>query len=581
VNAAVLLLDTAARVTALVGLALGVVRLLRRQSAAVRHWVLAVALTCAAALPLLPIVIPAWQRIPVTGGWLATIGAAPSARSLAAEAAPSNESSGPPSLTPATAHRADAAERPASLAMLGWMLTLSWITGLALGLCVLLAGWLRLVWLAARSRPLAHGRWVALSAEMIAELGLRRPVRLLETDHPALLLTWGLVRPKILLPRGARTWPDELCRIVLAHELAHIRRNDWIVQLLAESVRYANWFNPIVWIAATRLRQESEQACDDAVLESGVSGSLYAAHLLNLARAARTASRSWLPAPAMAHYSSLERRIAAMLDDRISRNSMHPVVRVAAIGPLLALTVLLAGVTVFAQSFATLSGSIIDPTNRVLTDTTLVLTNVQTRAKYEVHSDSTGRFEFVGLPAGQYNLEAIRPGFATFKGELTISGQRLQKDIALQVGSIQETLTVRARNPARAIRNQQGASAAPPSPPLPSTTPLARPGRLRSAADNCTPTAAGGNLVPPKKLVDVKPIYPDELAQARVEGVVVLDTHIQPDGTVGEVAVTSSTHPALDAAAIDAVRQWVFTSTLLNCEPIEVKMNVNVAFRAQ
>ena len=78
-----------------------------------------------------------------------------------------------------------------------------------------------------------------------------------------------------------------------------------------------------------------------------------------------------------------------------------------------------------AARFATLSGSVLDQTNRVITNTTLVLTNAQTRAKYEVHSDSTGRFEFVGLPAGGYELEATRPGFAHFKWELIVSGERV------------------------------------------------------------------------------------------------------------------------------------------------------------
>jgi hypothetical protein len=54
-------------------------------------------------------------------------------------------------------------------------------------------------------------------------------------------------------------WPDERVHVVLCHELAHIRRHDWLVQIGAEAVRTVLWFNPLIWIACTRLRRESEQ----------------------------------------------------------------------------------------------------------------------------------------------------------------------------------------------------------------------------------------------------------------------------------------------------------------------------------
>ena len=98
--------------------------------------------------------------------------------------------------------------------------------------------------------------------------GLRRHVALLQTHASDLLATWGLLRPSVLLPAHAREWSDDRIRIVLCHELAHIRRNDWFVQIAAEALRSLFWFNPLIWIACTRLRRESEQACDDVVLDS-------------------------------------------------------------------------------------------------------------------------------------------------------------------------------------------------------------------------------------------------------------------------------------------------------------------------
>jgi TonB family protein len=575
-----LMLDWTAKVTVIVVLALGAVALLRRQPAAVRHWVLAVALGCAAALPALLFVVPAWT---LAGDW--SPGHAAVTPGASADPSSSDDAAGvrrlPERDDAAASARSGSGFPLAESRIVGQWLVPLWFAGFALGCGVLLSGLVRLAWLAAHSRPVTEGGCLTLSTEMRQTLGLHRTVQLLETDHPALLFTWGLMRPKILLPRTARDWPDDLCRIVLAHEFAHIRRHDWSTQLLAELLRYACWFNPVIWLATTRLRQESEQSCDDAVIGSGVAGSDYAAQLLRLARAARTASPAWLPAPAMARPSSLERRIAAMLDHDVRRGSIPRATRAAIAGSLILLTMLLSGLAVFAQTFATLSGSVIDPTNRVLGNTTLLLTNAQTLAKYEVRSDSTGRFEFVGLPAGQYTLEAARPGFASLRMDLTISGQRLQKDLALQVGSLQETITVTPRRaPQPTGPSPRAVVPPPPPPPPPPSAPTARPPASHRAA-NCTPTAEGGNLVPPTKTFDKKPNYPDELVQAGVGGVVTLDARIQPEGRVGEVNVTTSADPALDAAAVEAIRQWQFTPTLLNCEAIEVKMAVHVTFRTQ
>ena len=157
-------------------------------------------------------------------------------------------------------------------------------------------------------------------AELSEHFGLRTPVTLLQSDRPALLVTWGLFAPKVMLPVDAASWDDDRIRVVLAHELAHVRRHDWIIQIGSELVRIANWFNPLVWLAASRLRLESERACDDAVVNLGVSGREYAEHLLDLARQFGRARHGPFPAVAIVpRPSNLERRVTAMLNARLSR----------------------------------------------------------------------------------------------------------------------------------------------------------------------------------------------------------------------------------------------------------------------
>jgi protein TonB len=88
----------------------------------------------------------------------------------------------------------------------------------------------------------------------------------------------------------------------------------------------------------------------------------------------------------------------------------------------------------------------------------------------------------------------------------------------------------------------------------------------------------GGQIQRPKKLKDVSPVYPDIAKQARVQGVVILECTISPQGKVTDVKVLRGI-PLLNESAIAAVRQWVYTPTLLNGVPVPVIMTVTVNFK--
>ena len=88
----------------------------------------------------------------------------------------------------------------------------------------------------------------------------------------------------------------------------------------------------------------------------------------------------------------------------------------------------------------------------------------------------------------------------------------------------------------------------------------------------------GGDIQRPQKIVHVDPVYPEQAKADRIEGMVIVETVIATNGTVMDVQVIRSAHRLLDAAAVDAVSQWEFTPTLLNGEPVELVMSVNVTF---
>ena len=94
------------------------------------------------------------------------------------------------------------------------------------------------------------------------------------------------------------------------------------------------------------------------------------------------------------------------------------------------------------------------------------------------------------------------------------------------------------------------------------------------------PVRIGGLIRPPKKLRDVRPVYPAIAQQARVQGMVIIEAVIGIDGRVEGTNVLRG-HPLLDDAAVAAVRQWTFTPTLLNNQPVPVVMTVTVDFRLQ
>jgi len=91
------------------------------------------------------------------------------------------------------------------------------------------------------------------------------------------------------------------------------------------------------------------------------------------------------------------------------------------------------------------------------------------------------------------------------------------------------------------------------------------------------PVLVGGNVRPPVKVRHVAPVYPTIAQSARVQGTVILQAIIAPDGKVQDVKVLHSI-PLLDQAAIDAVRQWQYSATLLNDVPVAVIMTVTVTF---
>lgn len=534
------------RVTLVVSLALVAAALVRHRSAATRHWILATGISLALFMPVLTGVLPTWRV------W-SPVAAVPAS----ADAGTTIVLSGAPSTAPVSTP-SPAPFGPAALA------AAVWIAGALAGVGILAIGLVRLARLTAGARPVG-GEWERQVAEVGRMLDLDLPVRVLETDHPALLVTWGVRGATILLPAGAAHWPSRRIRLVVAHELAHIARRDWLVQIASELLRVVHWFNPIVWLACRRLRQESECACDDAVLRLNVPGTEYAEALVGLARDFGGHRAPRVPAPAIGRPSTLQRRIRAMLNVHLDRRPIPVRARLIATGALLLLALPIAAAG--RQSAATFSGTVTDPSGRPVPGVVVALTSTAPDFKIQTQSDATGAFQ-LPVVTGTYDVEVALPGFEAATATVSIGpAESVRRDFNLQLGTLSESITVaqstappRRTTAAAPAGAASGASAA-------GGTPAA-----------CPQTTVGGNIRVPRKIKDVRPIYPAGLDPAAGTKVVQIEASIAPDGTVGAAQVVGQSAPELDAAALTAVRQWLFTPTLLNCEPVEVSMQVTVTF---
>jgi len=163
-------------------------------------------------------------------------------------------------------------------------------------------------------------------------------------------LTWGIRRSVILLPAALLTGDLRVCESALRHEQAHIARWDWMWNLLAEIVCALCWFQPGAWWLRSRMRFESERACDDRVLLSGIAGPDYATHLLEIARSSYTDEM----APAMTQSGGMEKRMRHILDDARPRQTSTKWLVVSA--PLALALLSLAAVRVSARPTRATSG---------------------------------------------------------------------------------------------------------------------------------------------------------------------------------------------------------------------------------
>lgn len=195
-----------------------------------------------------------------------------------------------------------------------------WLAGAMV--CLIRRGWQQvlLMRLLHRCTEIGGSVWQHSLEEASSSLGLQSKVTLLKLHEAQSPLTAGLVRSVVILPGDAESWDPARRRLVLLHELAHVKRHDVLTQTVAGLACALYWFNPLCWYGLLQMRKQRELACDDLVLACGQEPADYAEVLLEVARTYR--HHTFPTAVGIAHSTNVEKRILAILDKAQSHVSL-------------------------------------------------------------------------------------------------------------------------------------------------------------------------------------------------------------------------------------------------------------------
>jgi TonB family protein len=478
-----------------------------------------------------------------------------------------------------------------------------WIVGVTFLLVRLVFGTIAVRRMTKTAGPLLEESWLHLVEELSVAFRLRGPLRLMISKQHVAPMTWGISRHTVLLPASAAQWSDERRRLVLAHELAHVKRNDRIVQVFVQIVCSIYWFNPLVWYAAHRLCIERERACDDHVLRLGTIAADYADHLIQIVRGLRGQRVSSVAALSMAQLSQLETRLASILDSRASRGTLSKIgtvllcvftavatMSIAALG--IAAAVPLPPVLIAAMKSAPSSPA---PQRTRIGNADTIPNNVVIMNFAFVALLALIAPQHIRMPNATAGI--VPPELATYTDPFysrTARDNKIEGTVTVEAafdaaGKMRVLRVVKSlgygldESALDSLRSWRFCPALQDGKPVETTglidIDFALADAPASEFDDMKRVEAG--MSPPTVLKRIEPQYTDDARTARIGGVVVLQAVIQTDGKAKILKIVRFLPLGLAESAIHALEQWTFTPAMRGGKAIPVSTLIEVGFNLE
>jgi TonB family protein len=453
---------------------------------------------------------------------------------------------------------------------------------LAIVVIVIAGGLMRLLWLFYGFVRLGRlGRTAstvpapAVAAELEAELGVS--ARYIQQTCGRSPWTFGVLQAAVALPTGFGSLAPAFQRAVICHELLHIKRRDVAVAFLEELAVAALWFHPWVWQLRARIRVVREQVVDARVIGMLGDRDEYVRCLVDMSGHDLAPHVSKAGA-GMLRPRELRARVDAIFEEVPMSRARFAVAGCVFIAVTIA-TGLVAVAALPLRSQYVVSGLGRTPAQ---TPATAAPGRQINRVYPEYPQDALERgikgvviVDIIVNAAGEVTTGAVAGGpqelrASAFKAALALKFTPGSSTTAMQI-AVEYMLT----DTNWGVKIGEAL-------PNTGTRPMPRNagGDIPAGPSNRDAAGAyriGGGLIPPKKIKDVPPLYPPIAQQARVQGVVILETRIDENGNVSDTRVLRSI-PLLDQAAIDAVKQWQYERTLMNGVAVPVIITVTVNF---
>lgn len=572
-----ILLDYAVKVSVLLALGAVCALALRHASAASRHAVWTTVFVAMLLLPLARVVMPEWSVIQLPE-WFAQ----------AAERLPAAPVEGAGSAAPAEGVAAVTAvvDRAWWVPVDLWSVVVgAWLVGVLARVLWMGVGMLGTRRLERLARPMDDERVRGRARQSAESLGVRRSIRLLAVSNDAMPVTWGVRTPRVLLPEVARAWTNDRLDAVLTHELSHVVRNDALSHLVARLATAVWWWHPLVWVAARAAQLDRERACDDLVLTTGTRASDYAADLVTFVSSLQPPVSDSPAVLAMARRSQLEGRVMAILESGVNRRGVSQAGILAAMLVMVLVWPLAAARPAIQEQEQqpVRVGSGIKPPMKIK----------DVRPAYPPAAMAEGRQGIaiveavIGADGTVTDAKVIR----SIGNDLDVAAidavrQWVFRPTMLNGQAVPVIMTVTVKFTLDGDGQIPPPPPPPPAPPVPPVgdvpppPPPPDPPAPPAWSPGDPPLRIGGAIKEPKKIKDVRPVYPPEAQEARVVGIVILEILVDEQGMVSEARVIRPV-AMLDEAARDAVMQWQFTPTVVNGHAAPVIMTVTVNFTLQ